>query len=200
MGKYLIQGKKVKHVNGVLKWSVGNWSTDLEKHEQVIAFKDVFRHFEFINYPLRYESTSNIKEAYFKIYFVLESGDIILEGKKKFKCPEKLESDTLAIGYAPYGGVWQGHIFINDSFFWNMKENSESKKLLIPTLIHEVAHCFNLDHIDEDGDLMHSVDANDQKWSDKATVAMNGLYILDRVKAVSDLSTTMFIKTAYEKL
>lgn len=195
MNKYLMSGKKVIHTNGIAKWCIGNWSTDLEKWEQVTAFKDIFRFFEFQNYPLQYPSTSEISEAYFKIYFVDQNGIINLNSKESFKCPDKLDVKTLALGYAPYGGVWQGHIFINDYFFWNIKTNDETKKNLIPTLIHEVAHCFNLAHVSDEKSLMYYADTGkEQVWTLDNVKAISDLYKEDRLKSIpNDLSSNYFV-------
>lgn len=190
--KYLIPKSKIQHKNGVAKWCIGNWSNDLEKWEQVLAFKDVFRFFEYLNYPLQYPSTSNIKEAYFKIYFVNSLGSIIDDkGNFMFKCPEPMEDETLAFAYAPSGSEYDGHIYINDNYFWSLTIG-ENKRELISTLIHEVAHSFNLAHINDKKDLMNAVEHDKQTWSNKAARRLHKLYKDDKLTNSTKYAVALF--------
>jgi hypothetical protein len=162
----MMKNAKLKFINGEIKWWVGNWTNDLEKYEQILIFKDLFRHYERENYPLQYNSTSTEAEAFIKIFFVSADGYIYREDKTKFKCPFAIDTETLAVAYAPYGGKWQGHVFINDSLFWVLKKKSgeEGKHVLIDTLIHELGHTHNMDHSTKKKSLMYYLEVDGQIW------------------------------------
>lgn len=192
----MVKGKKIDHKNGVLFYHVANWSKDSTKYEQIMTFKDLFQFYERENFPIQYRSTSNPDEAYFKIYFVSESGKVFLEdGVTMFDSPVDMGSDVLAVAFAPYGGKWDGCMFINDRWYWNMKSSDKLKKDLLPTLIHELAHNYNIDHSSNPKSLMYKEERDKQEWLLEESKLMFTIYASDRIDAVKNShSAKLFVE------
>lgn len=182
--KPMIEGAKLEFKNGIINWHIGNWTNDLEKHDQVLTFKDVFRHYEFENYPLRYNSVKSEKDAQIKIYFVNNDGWIYCEGGKKFKCPFEIDDNTLAVAYAPYGGEWDGHVFVNDNKFWSLRSDEEGKHKLFDTLLHEFGHTHNMGHSTKPKSLMYYQEGANQVWEEDCENLLWNIYKDDRLAAL----------------
>lgn len=177
----MIAKEKLAHKNGVVTWWIGNYTTDLDKYEQIVTFKDLFRFFEFENYPLRYESVKQKDEADIKIYYVSKDNRVYSDDEI-FECPIKMDAETLAVAYSPYGGEWQGFVFINDDLFWTSKKTEKGKHQLFETLQHELGHTFNLDHSTNPKCIMYYMEENGQSWSKETSKLMFDIYKEYRVE------------------
>lgn len=182
--KPLARGMKLDFPNGEIKWHVANHTSDIELHEQVIIFKDLFRHYEFVNYPLRYNSTKTESEAFIKIFFVSKDNNIYCEDKRQFQCPFNMTSDILAVAYAPTGDKWDGHVFINDDLFWSLRKNEKGKHELFETLIHELGHTHNADHSSNPKSVLYYEEGDNQTWDSECDDFLFDLYKDDRLKAL----------------
>lgn len=182
--KPMIRDARLKFTNHAVNWFVGNYTNDFEKHEQVLVLKDVFRHYEFENYPLRYNSTKEESKADIKIYFVAKDGIVYCEGDKQFKCPFEISDDTLAVAYAPYGGEWQGYVFINDNLFWDLRKDVKGKHQLYETLVHELGHTHNIDHSTKATSIMFWEERENQTWESDCVNLLFDLYKDERLKAL----------------
>lgn len=187
--KPMIKDAKLTFINGEIKWHIGNWTNDLEKHDQVLVFKDLFRHYEFHNYPLQYNSTKTEADAFIKIYFVSKDGIIYCEDQRQFKCPFEIDHNTLAVAYAPYGGEWEGYVFINDDLFWSLKKDEAGKHVLLETLIHELGHTHNMDHSSKPKSLMYYQEGADQVWESDCENLLWDIYKDDRHEALKKVES-----------
>lgn len=183
----LTPGKKINHKNGVLYYHVANFTKDITKHEQIVTFKDLFQFYERENYPIQYRSTPDINEAYFKIFFVDENGYVKDEnGETLTIAPVGFDDHVLATAYAPYGGRYEGHMYINDKWYWTMKATDKTKKEILPTLIHELAHAFNLGHSNRRSSILFHAEQPNQEWDREASDMMFKIYKDDRLDAIAN--------------
>ena len=191
--KPMIPDANLKHKDGVVTWWLANYTDDIDKFEQVVAFKDIFMHYERENFPLRYESVKTKQQADIKIYFVQEDG-LVVAGEETFMCPINLSDDVLAAAYAPYGGEWQGYVFVNDNLFWELKDgDKEDRHNLVSTLIHEIGHTFNMDHSSNPKDIMYYMEQDGQEWGDDSIGLLFNLYKDERINALKKNKSALLL-------
>lgn len=140
--------------NGVIWWSVANFTPDLPKYKTLFAIEQAFNIWAAAFNPITFKSTSDLDKAQIKIFFTkrdhseqviyTESGEAVTVA-----CPYPFDGKggVLAHAFAPYGGKLQGHLHLDEAEAWSDAHKSiESGIDLLTVLVHEIGHNLNAGH------------------------------------------------------
>lgn len=154
-----------------------NFTQDIPEKEQILLFHDVFSHFSYEMWPIRFLSTEERDAAYFKIAFVSPDDMVYPVRGTPFKSPFSFRSNpgVLAVAYPRNHSRWDGWVLINDSFFWDTIHQGGKKSLYI-TLKHEIAHALGIGHTDHPNDIMAPIYNHLARWTSDSIAAINHLY------------------------
>jgi len=181
----VLSNRQLPWKDGVLYWHLANFSDDMEKHQQVGIFKDVFQLYNHELWPLRFQSTDNISLADHKIFFVDEHDRVKgLNFNSPFAFRD--EPDVIAVQYTYQPGFeFSMCMFVSDAHFFSYKIQ-EGSFALVKVILHEGLHALGLDHTDVKGDIMEAVysDTNDFTYDSRAGLnKIHGAARRARVKA-----------------
>lgn len=187
---YTIASRRpLPYVRHTLQWHIVNFTPDLQKHEQIQIFGEVFEHYNYHLWPLRHKSTQDIRKAYFKIAFVADDGLVKdNQGKELFESPYdfQLNPSTLAVAYPRQGSRWDGWVLVNEEYMWSIIA-ARGKISLFKVLKHEMAHAFGIGHTDKKGDIMFPTYDPTYTWTSDSQKALDELYARQRINAARKL-------------
>jgi hypothetical protein len=174
----VLSGRQLPWQDGTLKWGLGNWTKDMEKHHQVSIFKDVFADLNYELWPLRYISTDDISQAVHKIFFVHDDDHVYINGNKQFRSPflfsESKSTIAVQYTYAP-GFEYSLHMFVADHHFFTLKEK-ENSFVLSKVILHEALHGLGLDHFNFPGDIMNPYYQVENRFTQDSRDGLNKIH------------------------
>jgi hypothetical protein len=189
---------------GIIYYHLANSSPDMSQIEHREMLSRVFAEMNYIMHPLRAIGTSDIKKAYFKIYFVDEKLDCRDEkGELLMKCPYQFKPTTLAVQYAHYGaykkgkfqkGKWAGYCFVNDRYLFQLNHDTKTEaKSIVNVLTHElVGHGLNLGHTDVLSDIMGPIYNPENTFGPDSCKGINEMYGEEKKKHFLKKDATRF--------
>lgn len=137
--------------NGVLKWHMANWGTDMDRFHQIGILSNVFAFWNRYLPAFEFVATAKEEEAQWKIYWALN--DVIhLPDGSTMTSPYSFKNNpgTLAVQYASPNLV----CVINDNFDYHLDKPGPNVYELFNVLKHEIGHGLRLGHTDAPGDIM----------------------------------------------
>lgn len=129
--------------NGVLKWHMVNWGTDMDRFHQIGILSNVFAFWNRYLPAFEFVATAREEEAQWKIYWALNDVIHLTDGST-IDSPYSFKNNpgTLAVQYASPNLV----CVINDNFDYHLDKPGPNVYQLFKVLQHEVGHGMRFGH------------------------------------------------------
>lgn len=193
MGNFSIgkQGHKlIPTEEGVLYWSINNFTPDMEKYEVILAVQKAFDVWNKVLHPIRFESIKEWQKAHIRISFASKDHDGFFNGHYPLKCPVKFDGEGGVLAHAYFADP---ELHMDEDEDWTGVEGSGGVHLLT-VLIHEIGHNLNIGHSSVKAAIMYpEYNGPKTELHPDDIAAVYRLYELDRRRVAKKMGIQYYV-------